>query len=99
MSLPARKKIAVHPGQVLQDMLEELSLSQSALARHLGTDHAKINVICKGKRGITADMAYRLGRACDIDDGESSVTERHATALELLVEAARTVGTTMAQAR
>jgi addiction module HigA family antidote len=63
MSLPARKKIAVHPGQVLQDMLEELSLSQSALARHLGTDHAKINVICKGKRGITADMAYRLGRA------------------------------------
>ena len=47
----------------------------------------------------TVIRAYRLGRTCDIDDGESSVTERHAAALELLVEAARTVGTTMAQAR
>ena len=57
MSLPPRKKIAVHPGHVLQDMLDELAVSQSALARHLGTDHATINLICTGKLGITADMA------------------------------------------
>jgi addiction module HigA family antidote len=63
MSLPPRKKIAVHPGHVLQDMLDELVVSQSTLARHIGTDPAKINMICKGKRGITADMAYRLGKA------------------------------------
>ena len=63
MSLPAQKKIAIHPGQVLRNMLGELGVSQSALARHLGTDHAKINMICKGKRGITADMAYRLGKS------------------------------------
>lgn len=63
MSLPPRKRIAVHPGQVLQDMLEALAVSQSALARHLRTDHAKINMICNGKRGISADMAYRLGKA------------------------------------
>lgn len=63
MSLAPTKRIAVHPGQVLQDMLEELSVSQAALARHLGTDHAKINVICNDKRGITADMACRLGKA------------------------------------
>jgi addiction module HigA family antidote len=55
MSLPPRKKIAVHPGQVLQDMLAEVGVSQSALARHLGIDRAKINLICNGKRGITAD--------------------------------------------
>jgi antitoxin HigA-1 len=63
MSLPPRKKIAVHPGQVLRDMLAEVGVSQSALARHLGLDQAKINIICNGKRGITADMAYRLGKA------------------------------------
>jgi addiction module HigA family antidote len=63
MSLPPRKKIAVHPGQVLQDMLAEVGVSQSALARHLSIDQAKINMICNGKRGLTADMAYRLGQA------------------------------------
>ncbi len=63
MSLPPRKKIAVHPGQVLQDMLAEVGISQSALARHLGIDQTKINMICNGKRGLTADMAYRLGKA------------------------------------
>lgn len=63
MSLPPRKKIAVHPGLVLQDMLAEVGVSQSALARHLGTNSARINMICNGKRGITADMAYRLGKA------------------------------------
>lgn len=63
MSLPPKRKIAVHPGQVLRDMLAEVGVSQSALARHLGLGQAKINIICNGKRGITADMAYRLGKA------------------------------------
>ena len=63
MSLPPRKTIAVHPGQVLQDLLTEVGLSQSALARHLGLDQAKINLICNGKSGITADIAHRLGKA------------------------------------
>ena len=63
MSVRAKQKINVHPGEVLQDMLDELGMTQSQLARHLETDHAKINVICKGKRGVSADMAARLGRA------------------------------------
>jgi addiction module HigA family antidote len=63
MSLPPRKKLAVHPGQVLQDMLAEVGVSQAALARHLGLDPAKVHLLCHGKRGITADLAYRLGKA------------------------------------
>ena len=47
----------------------------------------------------TVIRAYRLRSACDIDDGKSSVAKRHAAALKLLTEAARTVGTTMTQAR
>jgi addiction module HigA family antidote len=55
--------IAVHPGEVLQEMLEEAGLNQSRLARHLGTDIARINEICRGKRGISAEMAVLLAKA------------------------------------
>jgi antitoxin HigA-1 len=55
--------IAVHPGAVLQDILDESDLTQYELARHLGMPHSKINEICRGKRGVSAKMATMLGRA------------------------------------
>lgn len=48
---------------MLQDLLTEVGVSQAALARTVGTAPARINMICNGKRGISADMAYRLGKA------------------------------------
>ena len=53
----------VHPGEVLQDELEEVGLTQSALAEHIGVLPKTINEICRGKRGISADMAMRLSKA------------------------------------
>lgn len=44
-------------------MLENLGVTQSELARHIGVHAPIINVICRGKRGITAQMALRLGAA------------------------------------
>jgi addiction module HigA family antidote len=55
--------IAVHPGEILREMLNEMSVSQSALARHLGTDTGRINEICRCKRGVSAEMAVLLGKA------------------------------------
>jgi addiction module HigA family antidote len=55
--------IAVHPGDILQEMLDERGISQSQLARHLRTDVARINEICRHRRGISADMAVQLGKA------------------------------------
>ncbi len=55
--------IAVHPGEILQEMLDERRLSQSELARHLRTDVARINEICRHRRGVSADMAVLLARA------------------------------------
>ena len=55
--------IAVHPGDILREMLEERGLSQSQLARHLDTDVARINEICRRRRGISASMAVLLGKA------------------------------------
>jgi addiction module HigA family antidote len=54
---------AVHPGLVLQDELEEIGISQSAIAVHIGVLPKTINEICKGKRGISASMAWKLSRA------------------------------------
>ncbi len=53
----------IHPGLVLQDELEEIGMSQSALAEHIGVLPKTINEICRGKRGISVEMAWKLSRA------------------------------------
>lgn len=53
----------VHPGEVLKDELEEIHLTQSALANHIGVLPKTINEICRGKRGISAEMAVKLSKA------------------------------------
>ncbi len=53
----------IHPGAVLQDELEEIGISQSQLAAHIGVLPKTINEICNGKRGISAAMAWKLSRS------------------------------------
>ena len=53
----------IHPGEVLKDELEEIGLTQSALAKHIGVLPKTINEICRGKRGISAEMALKLSKA------------------------------------
>jgi addiction module HigA family antidote len=53
----------VHPGAVLRDELEEIGVSQSALAAHIEVLPKTINEICRGKRGISAEMALKLSQA------------------------------------
>jgi addiction module HigA family antidote len=60
---PGNFPIPVHPGGILQEMLDERGITQMRLARHLGTDVARINEICRGRRGISATMAVLLGKA------------------------------------
>lgn len=54
---------AVHPGAVLKDELAETGINQSALAHHIGVLPKTINEICRGKRGISAEMAMKLSQA------------------------------------
>jgi len=53
----------VHPGLVLEDELEECGITQTQLANHIGVLPKTINEICRGKRGISAEMAVQLSRA------------------------------------
>ena len=57
------KTIAVHPGAVLSDDLEERAITQAALAARIGVLSKIVNEICRGKRGISAEMAIKLSLA------------------------------------
>ena len=53
----------IHPGEILQDAIDGAGLSQSSLAAHIGVSQSKVNDICRGRRGISLEMAARLARA------------------------------------
>jgi antitoxin HigA-1 len=55
--------IKVHPGLVLLDELQERGISQTQLATHIGVLPKTVNEICRGKRGISAEMAVQLARS------------------------------------
>jgi antitoxin HigA-1 len=52
---------SIHPGSILNDELLELSLTATALARHINVPANRITQIIQGKRTITGDTALRLG--------------------------------------
>ncbi len=52
----------IHPGEVLQDVLNEADLSPNAVALALRVPPNRIGGILKGQRGITGDTAIRLAR-------------------------------------
>ena len=54
---------AIHPGEHLEEILEELGISQYRLAKTIGVPPIRINQIIHSKRAVTADTALRIGRA------------------------------------
>jgi len=53
---------AIHPGEILKEELDELSLSANAIAKALDVPTNRITAILNEQRGITADTALRLAR-------------------------------------
>ncbi len=52
---------AIHPGEHIALELAELEMSISQLARDLGIPTNRMTEIVRGRRGISADTALRLG--------------------------------------
>lgn len=52
----------VHPGEVLQEEIQELELSANGLAQMLDVPANRISDILRGRRSVTADTALRLAR-------------------------------------
>ena len=53
--------LAIHPGQVLKDELDELGISPTEFARQIAVPPNRVSQIISGKRSITGDTALRLG--------------------------------------
>ncbi|MGO8758308.1 MAG: HigA family addiction module antitoxin [Terracidiphilus sp.] len=52
-----------HPGEIVQEYMEGLGLTVSALAVHLKITRANLSRIIHCKTGVSADMALRLSSA------------------------------------
>ena len=53
----------IHPGEILlEEFLNPMEITQYRLAKDIKVDPRRINEIVHGKRSITADTAFRLGR-------------------------------------
>ena len=63
--MPRNGMPAIHPGEFLSEILEELGLSQAAFARKIGVSPMRISHVVAGRRPVTAELALRLGRAFD----------------------------------
>ena len=53
----------IHPGEHLEEILDELRITQYRLAKAMGTPPRRINEIVHGRRAITADTALRIAQA------------------------------------
>ncbi len=59
-----------HPGEILKyEFLEEIGLSQNALAKAIGVPANRIHSIVNGERDITADTDLRLCRFFRLSEG------------------------------
>lgn len=64
--MPVNGMPAVHPGEILrEEFLVPLGITPTALARALHVSTPTINDIVRERRGVTADVAIRLGRYFD----------------------------------
>jgi addiction module HigA family antidote len=54
---------AIHPGEFLAEILEDLGISQAAFARKIGVSSMRVSHVIGGRRSVTAELALLLGRA------------------------------------
>ena len=58
-----RTRRPTHPGEMLrEDFLPDYELTASSLAEALGVSRQSVNELLRGRRGVSPEMALRLGR-------------------------------------
>lgn len=53
----------IHPGELLQEILQDRGMSQAAFARAIDVSPMRISHVVREERPVTADLALRFGRA------------------------------------
>ena len=54
-------RLAVHPGVILKEELEELGVSPAVFSRQINVPPYRISELISGQRSITGDTALRFG--------------------------------------
>ena len=54
---------AIHPGDYLAEMLDELNISQALFARTIGVSPMRVSHVVKGNRPVTAELALLFAKA------------------------------------
>ena len=72
MSISATKNglPPIHPGELLQEILHDLAMSQAAFARSIDVSPMRISHVIRGERPVTAELALRFGRAFKMAERE-----------------------------
>ena len=60
-------KRSVHPGLVLRDELDALSITPTEFARQIAVPPNRVSQIIAGKRSVTGDTALRFGHWFGMD--------------------------------
>lgn len=58
--LEYKKKIAVHPGYYIKELIEDKNMTQDEFAKRLGTTPKTISKLINGKTSLSADLAIKL---------------------------------------
>ncbi|PIP39766.1 MAG: addiction module antidote protein, HigA family [Desulfobacterales bacterium CG23_combo_of_CG06-09_8_20_14_all_51_8] len=53
----------IHPGEYIKEILQETGVSQSAFAKNIGVSPMRITHIIHGRRPVTAELAFLIGKA------------------------------------
>ena len=53
----------IHPGEYIREALDDLGITQAALAKNLGISPMRISHLVRKERPVTAELALRLGQA------------------------------------
>ncbi len=66
MSLRNTNRRPTHPGAILrEDVLPALGMTQTEFAKRLAVSRLTVSELLHEKRGLSADLAIRLGRLTD----------------------------------
>ena len=64
LSMLPENRIPTHPGEVLlEEFLQPLSVTQKALAEHIGVPLQRVNEIVRGRRGVSPETAWLLAES------------------------------------
>lgn len=54
---------AIHPGEFLRELLDDLDTSQAEFSRAIGVSAMRVSHVVNGTRPVTAELALLFGRA------------------------------------